>query len=100
MLHPDARCVVLGCPALADPVSGVVVGLALGTSYALRLTEDDLEEGLAAGLERAHSYNRPTPMLDAATAFGRDWLFGAYDEREPRWLAASVTAARSRRLVS
>jgi hypothetical protein len=100
MLYPDARCVVLGCPALADPGSGVVVGLALGTTYALRLSEDDLEEGLAAGLERTHVYNRPIPMLDAATTFGRDWLFGAYDAREPRWVAAAVTAARSRRPVS
>ncbi len=100
MLNPDARCVVLGCPALADPASGVVVGLALGTTYALRLIEEDLEEGLAAGLERTHSYNPPIPTLDAATAFGRDWLFGAYDAREPRWVAASVTAARSRRPVS
>ncbi len=100
MLDPDARCVVLGCPSLADPASGVVVGLALGTTYALRLVEPDLEEGLAAGLERTHAYNPPLAALDAATALGRDWLFGAYDAREPRWVAASVTAARSRRPVS
>ena len=101
MLDPDARCVaVLGCPSLADPASGVVVGLALGTTYALRLVEQDLEEGHAAGLVRTHAYNPPLAPLDAATAFGCDWLFGAYDAREPRMVAASATAARSRRPVS
>src|SRR5688500_6103751 len=47
-LPEDCRCVVVACVALVQPKSGVVIALGLGTSYALRLTAEDLLDALAS----------------------------------------------------
>jgi hypothetical protein len=54
-LSPDARCVVLGRPALVAPGPGLVLALALGTSYALRVAPGDREAALAEGLRTTFS---------------------------------------------
>ena len=46
-LPEDCRCVVLGAVALAQPRSGVVMALGLGTNYALRLTPEDFLDARA-----------------------------------------------------
>jgi hypothetical protein len=94
-LPPTARCVVLGCPALADPETGVVLALALGTTYALRVAPDDHAAALAAGLENSHEYGPPPRLFDAASTLGPDWLFGAFVNEEPGWVASAAAATRA-----
>jgi hypothetical protein len=96
-LPQDCRCVVLGSPALVELRSGIVLALALGTTYTLRLTPADADAAEAAGLKAAHHYQTSGDVLDVA-AWGEGWRFGAYDRRESEWLAraiAYVTAAAS-----
>jgi hypothetical protein len=83
-LPSDSRCVVLGRVALAHPARGVVLALAMGTGYALRLTPEDLEEALAAGHEVLHRYRTTGEALDLSE-WGEGWCFGRYDRRERTW---------------
>jgi hypothetical protein len=64
-LSGGARAIVLGRPALCDPPSGVVLAIALGTAYALRIAAGDLDAALAAGLRPTYAYNAPAKTLDA-----------------------------------
>ena len=41
-----------------------------------------------AGLRPAHDYW--ASRLDAVQIFGPDWLFGAFNRREPRWLESTL----------
>lgn len=94
-LPDEARCVVLGTPALADPSSGLVLAVALGTSYALRVEADDLGTALEAGAEQRHRYGRTGPTLDVSAAFGPSWIFGSFDRREPEWVQRAAGSASS-----
>jgi hypothetical protein len=91
---PAGRCVVVGCPALVEPTSGIVVALALGTTYALRVATADYEDALAAGLEPTHAYFPPSSVLDARATFGPSWLFGAWAASEPEWVTTACAAVR------
>jgi hypothetical protein len=87
---PEARCVVLGTPGLV--ASGLVLAVALGTSYALRLPDGEVAAALESGFVQSHRYGRFGPTLDAEAAFGPPWVFGRYDAREPAWVAAAATS--------
>jgi hypothetical protein len=90
-LPDEARCVVLGTPGLA--ASGLVLAVALGTSYALRLPDDEVAGALESGSVQRHRYGRFGPTLDVEKTFGPSWVFGTFDEREPSWVVAAVPAA-------
>lgn len=88
-LPESGRCVMYGSPALVHPASGVVVAVGIGTQYALRLLPDDRASAIEAGAEVVHTFQTSGGTLDLAAAFGPDWVFGAFDDREPAWLAAA-----------
>ena len=90
-LRDDARCVVLGTPGLV--ASGLVLAIALGTSYALRLPEDEVAGALDSGLVQSHRYGRFGPTLDVSTRFGPSWVFGRFDAREPGWVTEAVATS-------
>jgi hypothetical protein len=92
-LPADARHLVAGGAALVDPGSGLVVAVALGTQYAIRLTGDGLAAALEAGFETTHEFATVARTLDLAAAFGPGWVFGRYDAREADWLRETVAAA-------
>jgi hypothetical protein len=92
-LPADARWLVFDAPALVHPVSGVILAAAIGTQYALRLLPDGLAAAVAAGGELVHAFRSVGTTLDLATTFGPDWVFGAWDEREPGWLRATCEAS-------
>jgi hypothetical protein len=89
-LPADSRSLIAGGAALVDPSSGLVLAVALGTQYAIRLTEEGLAAALAAGLETRHEFATVGRTLDLAATFGPGWVFGRYDEREAGWLAESA----------
>ena len=92
-LPADARWLVFDGPALVHPASGTILALALGTSYALRLQPGALAEAVEAGAELVHTYRSVDVTLDLPRAFGPDWAFGSWSDREPDWVLASYHAA-------
>lgn len=90
---PSLPYLVAGGPALLDPQTGVIVGIALGTQYALRLAGRSLDDALAAGLETVHTFRSIDRTLDLGATFGPGWVFGGWDRREAAWLAESRAAA-------
>jgi hypothetical protein len=91
-LSEETHCVVLGVPALADPETGLVLAVALGTSYAIRCHPAAYTQACEAGLRSVQEYTRTS--LDAAAVFGSDWLFGRFHGREPEWLESSLSYYR------
>jgi len=66
-----------------------VLAVGIGTQYALRLLPADRTLAVQAGAEVAHTFQTSGGTLDLAVAFGLDWVFGRFDDREPAWLAAT-----------
>lgn len=93
-LPVDARFLVADTAALVHPESGVVVAVALGTQYALRLAGDSLAKARDAGFETSHEFVTVARTLDLASTFGEGWVFGRHDPREPDWLFASWASGR------
>ena len=91
-LPVDGRCLIYGSPALVEPRSGVVLAAAIGTQYVLRLLPNERELALAAGAAITHTFQTSGGTLDLAESLGPDWIFGADDQREPAWLAATARA--------
>jgi hypothetical protein len=88
---PDARrCLLHGTPALFLPANGLVLAVALGTEYALRLAPRELRLAIRSGARREHVFATVGSALDLATAFGAAWVFGSWRDEEGGWLAAAV----------
>jgi len=92
-LAEDDAFLVGDGPALVEPHSGIVLALALGTQYALRLTDAGRRAAVAAGAETIHMFATSGGTLDLDASFGPGWVFGSWDEREGAWLAESEAAA-------
>ena len=88
-LPADARWLVFDSAALVHPASGVILAAAIGTQYALRLLPEHRAVAVAAGAELAHTFRTVGTTLELPETFGPEWVFGAWDEREPAWLRAS-----------
>ena len=91
-LPERGRCVIYGGPALVQPTSGVVLAVGIGTQYALRLLPTDRAVAVDAGAEVVHTFKTSGGTLDLSAVFGRDWVFGTFDDREAAWLAAAYAA--------
>jgi hypothetical protein len=90
--EPSAH-LVAGGAALVHPRSGLILAVALGTQYAVRLTGTGLAEAVAAGYPTHHEFALVGRTLDLERTFGPGWVFGRHDMREPEWLAESYSAA-------
>ena len=99
-LPVDCHWVVHSTPVLVRPSSGIIFGLAFGTStYALRLPAGVRERALADGATR--SYHYPANQSGGVQALtidladlGDEWVFGAWLAAEPEWCRAAFDAAR------
>jgi hypothetical protein len=92
-LPADCRGVVYGTPGLMHPGSGVILAVALGTEYALRIHASDQEEARASGLQQSHEYATTREQLELGRHCGSDWFFGAWHEQERVWCAKSFARA-------
>ena len=72
--------------AVLDLRSGLIVAVALGTQYAIRVSDPWLATALEAGYEAVHRFGTVGRTMDLKATFGPNWVFGRYDEREPGWL--------------
>lgn len=91
-LPTDCRALVLGRPALVEPTRGIVLALAYGTAYAIRVPDEKLEDALARGC-RAEERWSGGGATRAEQAFGRGWVFGGWLDDEAEWLAESLADA-------
>jgi len=84
-LPADCRAIVYGTPALVDPRSGVVLAMACGTAYVIRVPENLLEAAYKAGcrVERSWTTGGTTRIADE---YGHGWVFGAWVKAEAEWL--------------
>jgi hypothetical protein len=87
-LPVDCRAIVYGTPALVHPINGVVLALAYGTAYVIRIPNDILIEAIEAGckVERRWS-NGTTTNIQELLGYG--WLFGCWEKKETLWLLAT-----------
>src|SRR5262245_19224756 len=59
-----ARGIVYGNPALVSPRSGVLLAVALGTAYAIRLAPEAYASAVVHGAETRHTYRTVGMTLD------------------------------------
>jgi hypothetical protein len=86
-LPADCRWLVFDGPALVHP-AGVILAAGIGTQYALRLLAEEVATAVAGGSELVHRFRTVGTTLDLPAAFGPEWVFGRFDEREPAWMKA------------
>lgn len=84
-----ARALVYGTPALVHPERGVVLAVAIGTTYALRIPPTAFQAAIARGLKRVHRFATVGQTLDLA-AFGPSWCFGAWLDSERSWVESET----------
>lgn len=83
-LPTTSRCLLFGVPVLVQPDSGIILAVAMGTGYALRVPDEALTNALANGYQV--TWDLRTQVLDAAALFGADWVWGRYNNTEARWM--------------
>ena len=84
LLPADCRCRVGRNPALAHPRTGLILAVAMGTQYALRLPLRASQLALAAGAKTTTVWGVKN-HFDLGATFGTDWVFGAWLKQEPEW---------------
>jgi hypothetical protein len=83
-LPTECRQVVLGSPALVDPVSGVIFALAIGTQYAVRLPLSARSCGQPPGVRTTTTW-AGGQLMDIQATFGPEWVFGSWAPVEESW---------------
>ncbi len=80
-----SRALVYGNPALVHATAGLVLAVALGTQYALRLPRARHDEAARAAMKSVHLYRTSGVTLDLGQ-WGPSWRFGTWGAREREWL--------------
>ena len=84
-LPVNCRCMVHGTPAAhVAPRSGIVLAVAWGTQYILRLSEETMPLAIKAGAKTTTKWTFGGSM-DVAREFGNNWVFGHWLKEEPMW---------------
>jgi hypothetical protein len=84
--------------ALVEPKSGVVIALACGTSYALRIPQGKRSDALAADCKQGQRWSSGG-STDAETQFGIGWVFGGWAKEEGGWLREVVEEVQTPRVL-
>lgn len=90
----DCRALVYGTPALVHPRAGVVLALAHGTQYAIRIPETLIATATQRGCktEQTGSTGETTRITDV---LGQGWVFGGWFDEESQWLASAYKGLES-----
>jgi hypothetical protein len=85
-LPADCRALVYGTPALVHPVHGVVLALAYGTQYAIRVPNEAFGAALDAGCTTEQTWTGGGKTR-IEKELGVGWVFGCWADEEEQWLA-------------
>ena len=94
VLYEDRQAIVYGSPALVHPEAGIVLAVAYGTSYLIRVPAESIQNALKIGclIEKEWSDGSRT---DVVAEMGPGWVFGCWAEEEKRWLVTMDTSLRT-----
>ncbi len=84
----ESRRVVCGSPVLLQPASRVILAVAIGTQYAIRLPSPVSQTGPPANA-RTETVWSDGARMDVRHEFGSDWVFGSYSAEEETWCLQS-----------
>jgi hypothetical protein len=87
-LPADCRAMVYGTPALVHPSIGVVLALAYGTAYLIRIPNDFVKDAKKSGYTTERTWSDGT-RTDIQELLGPGWLFGSWEKEETSWLLTS-----------
>lgn len=90
----DSRQIVCGRPALVHPMTGIVLAIAWGTRYVLRLSEEMARKARNAGFKTVHTWSDGT-KTDIVSDLGPGWIFGQWSTEEPTLLRESYESPHS-----
>ena len=90
-LPEDCRWIVCGTPALVQPASGMLLALALGTQYSLRLPGGLAAEATGRGWKTVTTWAGGS-QLDTRLELGAEWVFGNYTDEELAWVRQAFQA--------
>ena len=82
-LPEDALGVIFGTPGIYEPSSGVILALALGTSYALRIPSAERKSDQQTTI--LYSARTSLEKLLDLALFGPDWIVGRFKAEELAW---------------
>jgi hypothetical protein len=87
-LPAAGRGLVYGVPVLLQPDSGIILAVALGTGYAIRVPEEEVLNARANGY--LGTWDMRTEVLTSTLLFGPDWLWGRFHHAEAAWIRTLV----------
>lgn len=87
-LPVESKRVVCGSPVLVHPASKVLIAVAMGTQYAIRLPSVVLHASVSSIVRTTNVWSDGTRM-DIRAEFGNDWIFGSYSADEETWCRQS-----------
>ena len=87
-LPADSKRVVCGTPALVHPRSMVLIAVAIGTEYAIRLSTARLRSGVPSTV-RTETVWAGGDRLNVRAEFGSAWILGSYSSEEETWCRES-----------
>lgn len=87
-LPTDCRAIVYGTPALIHPSAGVVLALAYGTAYVIRIPHASVNEAKEAGYKTKRTWSDGT-RTDIRGLLGPGWVFGRWEKEETNWVRTS-----------
>ena len=90
-LPEDCKCRVGYSPALVHPRTGLLLAVAMGTQYALRLPSDLRQTALNAGLKTSTVWGLKH-HFDLSASLGSEWVFGGWLKEEFEWLRLAYEA--------
>lgn len=82
------RVVFCGRPSLVDLRTGIVVAVAWGTKYFLRLSVECADQAKRDGFATMHSWSNGT-TTDIEQELGSEWVFGQWSQKEINLLRES-----------
>jgi len=91
-LPGDCRTVVYGHAALQHPPTGLLIAVAFGTHYILRVSSQ-VVDGLKANDASFAKYIGKNQRVDLREAVGPDWVYGRFLQEELHWCRASCDLA-------
>lgn len=84
-LPADSRALVYGSPALVHPDAGIVLVLAFGTQYVIRIPTDTLARAQELGCKDRQTWTGGGETR-IREVLGSNWLFGGWADEEKQWI--------------